>query len=142
MRTLLAVLIAGCILSSGCDKKKPDLPLPDISELLPEGRVLSDIGLGELELDPNARDPLTGLGACADLVTYCVHPKGAQSVDGCVASVPRCTTSEPWLEEPCCPDSCVRAYERERRSAEPVAAFDAALFGNGSCYPGVKALLP
>lgn len=139
MRTLFATLCTlGMLLS--CDKKFPDLPTPDFDGLLPEGNVLSDIGLAELALDPNARDPLTGLGACADLLTYCVQQEG--SLDDCVARAPRCTTAEPWLEAPCCPDACVRSYERARRDREPLAAFDAALFQGGSCYPGVKELVP
>lgn len=142
MRTLFVTLCTLAFLLS-CDKKFPDLPTPDFGALLPDGNVLSDIGLAALELDPNARDPLTGLGACADLITYCVQAKGGTPLDACVEQAPRCTTQQPWMEEaPCCPEACVKAYGQERKGLAPLAAFDRALFQDGSCYPGVKELVP
>lgn len=131
-----------CVLGlSACDAAKHlDLPLPELKDVLPGGNLLAQIGEARLELDPTVRDPLTGLGTCSDLLTYCFEP-GVKSLDDCAREVPRCTTKEPWNESDCCPDSCVDDYLDARKTAEPLAAFDAALYQNGSCYPGVKGLI-
>lgn len=142
MKTSLYVVLLSAFVCAGCDgAKKIDLPVPDLKQFLPGGNLLAQIGEARLELDPTVRDPLTGLGACSDLLTYCFEP-GVKSLDACASEVTRCSTKEPWNEEDCCPDSCIKAYEDARRSAEPLAAFDTALYGNGSCYPGVKELVP
>lgn len=139
MRQRLLFLIA-LLLGGACGKGDLDLPLPDVKKLLPGGNVLAETGLARLELDPLVRDPLTGLGACSDLLTYCFEP-GQKDLDTCASEVRRCGTSEPWQEEPCCPEACVKAYQRERKNADPLAALDLALFSQESCYPGVTELV-
>lgn len=139
-RSSWLLLLLAALVATGCDtKRRTALPSFDFS-LLP-GRILSDIGQAQLEIDPNARDPLTGLGACTDLITYCYDPAN-DSLDGCVYEVFTCSSSRPWEEEPCCPESCVRRYEEARRTLDEFAAFDRAFFQEGSCYPGVKELVP
>ncbi len=132
-----------------CEKVKidfPDLPKVDLPNVpLPKkGDVNLDViksPLGGLQLDPRGDDALTALGACTDLVTYCFEP-GARSLDECMDSVPRCTTSKPWDEDECCPSACVDAYVKARdQGQEPIASFEKVFFLEPDCFPGVRALL-
>jgi hypothetical protein len=141
-RTGFCLLLAVCVLS--CDKKikVPELPNVQLEGLLPKSSngnfTLFEVSQAKLNLNPLAKDPLTGLGACSDLITYCFEP-GKSSLDDCVHSVPLCQTRTPWEESrPCCPEVCVRAYESNRKRAEPFVAFESAFFGARSCYPGVS----
>jgi hypothetical protein len=148
-------LIGAC--SSGPPSPDAHLPLPTVEytpparvdpaalglPTLPNGNtVLLAIPGLRLEHAPTLKDPLTALGACARWVTGCFEP-GSRSLDACVNSVPSCTTDEPWLEATeCCPAACQDAY-RARRAAneEPWPALDATLFVDGSCMPGLAALV-
>lgn len=103
--------------------------------------VAIEIANAAIEINPFLKDPLTGLGACTDLLTYCYQP-GTQSLDSCVAEVKRCATPEPWNEAECCPSTCVAEYEKARKMATPEAAFEQTFFTGGTpCYPGVKTAL-
>lgn len=144
-RIALWLLLGVGILS--CDKKVkvPELPPIQLEGLLPKSSngnfTLFQVSQAKLEINPLAKDPLTGLGACADLVTYCFEP-GKSSLDDCVHSVALCQTKTPWEEKtPCCPEACVKAYEANRKHDEPFAAFENTFFGAKSCYPGVDELV-
>ena len=96
----------------------------------------------QLEIDPTQRDAITALGACAHWITQCVNPE-SRSVDDCFRSVPNCTADEPWREaELCCPAQCYAEYADRRRAGEDaLAAFDAVLFVDRTCMPGLEQLL-
>ena len=142
-----AVLLLGLLLS-GCGFKFPTLPgLPTEKELegmlpkLPSGRtVLIEISNARLEIDPATSDAISALGSCTDLVTYCASD--GNDLDDCVDSVRECATAEPWKEaNECCPAGCKAAYQRERKTAEPIDAFEAAFFLKADCFPGLAAAL-
>ncbi len=113
------------------------LPLPQA----PDGTgLLMQLDRARLELDPTLRDPITAVGACADLVSYCVGP---DSIDTCVARAPACATSQPWNEaRPCCPSACADAYRQARRAGQSeLDAFQDVFFRQPDCFPGVRAAL-
>lgn len=126
-------------------------PLPNLEALrLPQtesgGVMLFPVDTGEaaghIEIQPELRDPLTALGACSRWIVSCVAP-GARSLDDCARSAPQCETEEPWNEEThCCPTTCFENYETIRKTGvEPMSAFDAVYFEDGSCFPGLQDLL-
>lgn len=89
-------------------------------------------------------DALTALSDCTTMIVRCADPATVgHSLDACVVSPPRCATAQPWLEAtPCCASACVARYEQLRTDGTPpIAAFDAAFYGEPSCAPGVDALL-
>ena len=93
-----------------------------------------------LYLHPRAPDPLTALAACTGMITRCLQPP-ERSLDACVISTPRCTTSQPWMEPECCPEACVTAFETRRRAqVDSLVAFDETFFAPPSCMLGVDAL--
>ncbi|MBL8951595.1 MAG: hypothetical protein JNK82_12510 [Myxococcaceae bacterium] len=149
MRRLFAVVFAfGC----GCSGFKlpeqvPEVP-PDLTPLIatvfassPE-KLLADVGNAKLELDPTVRDPLTGLAACADLVSYCYAPPDL-GLSACFALARKCETPAPWNEpSPCCPAACQTAFDAEiARGTGHAAALEKVLFREPDCYPGVRAAL-
>jgi hypothetical protein len=107
----------------------------------PDGRIsLLQIAGSRLEINPSLHDPLTALGACADLVTGCYGPTAP--LDSCMASARVCTTAQPWNESSCCPAACSARYVRERQSGRaPVDAFETVMFRQPDCFPGVSAML-
>lgn len=125
----------------------PDVTLPDANGLpFPRddaGRPIIGGGAGVIIVyDPSRRDPVTVLGDCTALITYCYAPP-ARTLDACIVSVPVCRTSRPW-EEPgiCCPAACRDAYENLRRMGRPPDdAFDEVYFNQPDCFPGVAELL-
>jgi hypothetical protein len=118
------------------------LPQVDLSVLGPGAtKLLADVGNAKLELDPTHRDALTGLGACADLISYCYAP-GSKDLKACFTSAPKCTTTEPWNEQACCPQACSDAFDAEVASGTaPVSALEKVLFREPDCFPGARALL-
>jgi len=81
------------------------------------------------------------LTACKVLVVQCVSSP-SKTFDGCLASAPRCTSTQPWLDGSsmaCCPPACAQQYEAQRRAGKPpLLAFDVAMYGDGtvaSCVP-------
>ncbi len=88
-------------------------------------------------------DALTALSECTAMIVRCADPTiPGHSIDACAVSPPRCTTSQPWHEAPCCPTACVDRYEELRIAhVAPIAAFRQAFYGRPSCAPGVELLL-
>lgn len=121
----------------------PPISPPDLSGLPLDDEGLPTLPLGEdasLSFDLSRRDPLTALGACADLVAFCVSPE--RSLDACMVYAPVCETEEPWLEEPCCPARCAADYEALRIAGEgDVPAFVRVLFRDIECFLGVREML-
>lgn len=94
-----------------------------------------------VEINPSLHDPLTALGACADLVTRCYQPPGAP-LDACVDSVRRCTTATPWREPPCCPVSCSTQFHRARAAGTaPMEAFEHVYLDAPTCIDGVAPMI-
>jgi hypothetical protein len=120
----------------------PNLPALGLPAFDPRSYHLSANGDGDLLLDPEQSDPLTALGRCAGWITACFEPP-LRTLDDCARSAPACTTAEPWLEEaPCCPAACFTAYETLRLAGtSPVRALQKAYYDDGSCFPGLGALL-
>jgi hypothetical protein len=119
----------------------PALPPPDFSNHPKDSLGRPIISRGpRLYLTVRAPDALTALAACTSMITRCVHPP-ERSLDACVISTPRCTTSQPWQEPECCAESCVTAYEARRRAGvNPILAFDQTFYGPSICMPGVDEL--
>jgi len=126
-------------------------PIPDLNGLgLPQtetgGIMLFPVDNGEskghLEIQEDLRDPVTTVGGCTRWIVGCVEP-GNRSLDDCARSAPHCSTDKPWEEEThCCPASCFESYATLRVGGiEPIPAFDAVYFENGSCFPGLEDLL-
>lgn len=164
-RLLLGVAVAvGC--SAACSPLKPpdifptgggnggtgggvqSTTPPDLTPLLvavfgtSSTKLLADVGNSKLELDPTVKDPLTGLAACADFISYCYAPPGV-SVGECFERARKCETTEPWNEaSPCCPVACKMAFDAEvARGMGHVQALERVLFREPDCYPGVRAAL-
>jgi len=96
----------------------------------------------ELRIDPTIADPVTAAARCGDWVTGCLAPP-ARSLDDCARSAPHCTTNRPWDEAAaCCPAACFTAYEAKRRQgASAMLAWRQVYRDDGSCFPGLRALL-
>jgi hypothetical protein len=94
-----------------------------------------------LQITPALHDPLTALGACADLVTRCYNPQTAP-LDRCVDAVPQCRTDLPWREPPCCPRMCSAQFHRVRASGSgDIDAFQRVYLTSPTCVPGVAAMI-
>lgn len=120
-------------------------PQPDLSALPKDAQgrpILSRSGDAALVLEKRAPGPTNVLAACSSMVTRCYKP-GERELDDCFASAPRCTSARPWEDpayKPCCPETCWRQYDAQRKAgAPPQRALDQALFGGGSpaksCLP-------
>lgn len=122
------------------EKQVPEinLPLPKNADGVYD---LLEVAGSTLQIDPTLSDPITAVGRCADLITACYE--GSAPLDSCVSATRRCATKEPWKEdEDCCPDACVAAYEKERKTnADPLASFEKVFFLEPGCFPGVVAAL-
>ena len=96
----------------------------------------------QLRFDPAIRDPITALGRCADLVSYCVRPP-ERTLDACVASARPCAGDRPWEEDAaCCPAACQVGYAQARAGGLwPIPAFERVFFDEPTCFPGVVARL-
>lgn len=120
----------------------PPLPKVDLSGLPKDANgnpILMQGTGGSIVAAESRRGPINVLAACSVLVTRCVVP-GSRTLDACFMSAPRCTTSRPWEEEPCCPPACWERYEALRIAGEwPMDAYDQTLFGGddmrGGCVP-------
>lgn len=140
LKLLNLLCLAGALaLLGGCDPDK--LPKLDLSGL-PTGAdgkpILIEIAGSKIRLDPEQRDALTALGACTDMVAYCVEG-GEADLAGCVAQARECKTSTPWTESPCCPKGCQDAFAKAvKGGAQPLAAFDRTFFTQPDCFPGVR----
>ena len=107
------------------------LPLPRVDA----GWILIEASTARIEVDPTAQDAITAVGACSDLITYCVG--SSRGLDDCVASAPACLTDQPWLEKPCCPAACKAAYTGARADDPPTRSFERAFFETPDCFPGL-----
>jgi hypothetical protein len=149
-RFLIGLVVALALF--GCEANTAKINVPELPKVeLPSASLPTDVD-GEpivfetndakLQVDTGNRDALTALGACTDLVTYCVEP-GVRSVDQCVASVPTCRTTSPWNElVACCPKSCQLAFNTARENGVgELRAFEDVFFGQSDCFPGVQAAL-
>ncbi len=97
-----------------------------------------ELNQARLELDPTVNDPITALGGCADLISYCV---GADvTLDTCVESARSCSSNEPWREPtPCCPSPCKASFaDARRKGTEALTAFESVFFDAPDCFPGVR----
>lgn len=93
-----------------------------------------------LDLNPSVHDPISALGACADVVTRCYLPP-MRSLDVCVDFVRVCATDTPWNEPPCCPVSCRAGYHAARtRGDAPLDAFEHVYLDAPTCVPGVASM--
>ncbi|MDP1823621.1 MAG: hypothetical protein Q8L48_10275 [Archangium sp.] len=151
----LFCLLGPVLLVLGCDKPSPP-PEPALytppPRLKPEEAGLTRLANGNyflmaapgatLQYDPTLKDPLTALAACSQWLVGCFSPN-ERTLDACVEAVPACQTPSPWEEAaPCCPSACKDQYRQQRQgTADAFAALDAVLFVDGSCLPGVNALL-
>jgi hypothetical protein len=101
---------------------------------------LLEIAGSRLEINPSLHDPLTALGACADLVTGCYGP--TMPLDRCVAGARACTTAQPWNESACCPVACQQRFAQQRQAGRaPLDAFENVFFTEPNCFPGVQAMV-
>jgi hypothetical protein len=151
-RRLRAECVACCRAGSGptCPIGRPVAfappPAPDLDALgvprLPDGTFfVVAIPNASLAIDPTLRTPVTALGACTGWITGCVETASG-SLDDCARSAPSCATDEPADEAACCPASCFDAYQAARRGGlADLAAFSAVYFRDGSCVPGLRALV-
>ncbi len=150
MRRLLPlVVMVGC--STCVQLKVPEQVAeapPDLTPLIatvfgnrPE-KLLADVGNAKLEIDPTVRDPLTGLAACADFISYCYAPPNI-GIGECFERARKCETAEPWNEaSPCCPVACQTAFDGAVAGGmSHVQALEKVLFREPDCYPGVRAAL-
>lgn len=130
--------------SSSAYPQAPTVSPDDLATVLPkdaEGRpILATVDGTNLTLGEKRVDAIGAAAACRDLKNSCVMATG--DADGCIEKVKRCATSTPWLEEPCCPQACVDAYNEERRlGAEPIAANGAVFSSTHECFPGLQEMI-
>lgn len=122
----------------------PSVPLSSASlPVLANGNVLVTAAPGlSVEADERKRTPATAVGRCATWVMSCFEP-ASRSLDDCMRSVPSCSTQTPWDEAaPCCPGACKDEYAAtRRRGVAPYEAFDAVLYVERTCVPGLVAHL-
>jgi hypothetical protein len=107
-----------------------------------KGRTILDPNAPiSLAFDPNQRDPTTGLRACVNGINSCYE--ATSKFESCIDSAPRCVSATPWKDDPggdeCCPESCVQEYHELRKTKPQITAFRGMI--DGTCYPGMKALL-
>jgi hypothetical protein len=94
-----------------------------------------------LQINPSLHDPLTALGACADLVTRCYNPQNAP-LDRCVDTVAQCQTATPWREAPCCPRNCSAQFHQARTGGlADMDAFDRVYLTSPTCVAGVASMI-
>jgi hypothetical protein len=106
-----------------------------------EQRLIADTANARLEIDPTVKDPLTALGECADLISYCYAPP-AFDLTACFAQARTCTTQQPWAEKACCPQSCKDAFAAElAKGTAHKDALEKVLFRQPDCFPGVVPFL-
>lgn len=104
-------------------------------------KLLADASNARVEIDPTLRDPLTALGECADLLSYCYAPPQT-TLSSCFKSVRVCESNEPWREKPCCPSACATAFEAEVAAGlTELQALEKVLFREPDCAPQVRAAL-
>jgi hypothetical protein len=108
------------------------------------GRILlDDFSLGGVTMafDPNLKTPLEGFRHCMHRIQACRATTGA--LDACVAAMPRCTSSSPWLDDAagfdCCPQACLLEYFEDRSVHPPGEA--AVRLAQSTCYPGLRTYL-
>ena len=121
----------------GLPSTVPPLPSLDLLQLpkVDAGWILIEASTARIEIDPTARDAITAVGACSDLITYCVSD--SRGLDECVAIAPGCHTAQPWNEPACCPSDCKAAYSDARTNDPPLRAFERAFFETPECFPGL-----
>jgi hypothetical protein len=141
MATLTLCALAGC---SNGKFTPPELPKIDLAGLAwpttPDGKyVLIQATTAHFEIDPTASDAITAVGTCSDLITYCFS--SGEPLDTCVEATSDCQTQRPWEERTCCPSACKAAYQKARKTAEPIDAFERAFFLEPDCFPGLRAAL-
>jgi hypothetical protein len=125
--------------------RPPSIRVEDLARVLPrdaEGRpILTTVEGTDLSIGPKRVDPIGAAAGCSDLKNDCMQVTG--DGDTCIATVKRCSSSEPWLEaEACCPAACVDAYQEQRRLGAPPSAANAAVFGSThECFPGLQELI-
>jgi hypothetical protein len=100
----------------------PQPPAVDLSALARDegGRpVLLDDGALRYVVEVEKRDPVFAMARCARMLSGCPQRSengGGRTVDACWASVPTCTTDQPWTESAaCCPARCPDLYRRLRQ---------------------------
>src|SRR3954467_9060066 len=81
-----------------------DNPVPPDTALAVLGsHVLANVANATLHIDPTQKDPLTALAECADVVTGCYVPGGAD-LAFCLDLTRTCDSDQPWTEKTaCCP---------------------------------------
>lgn len=133
----LLMLITSCFLLDAANPISPDTALAVLGS-----RVLANVANATLQIDPTQRDPLTALGECADLVTNCYVPGGAD-LAFCLELARPCDSDEPWKEKnACCPKACKTAFTAEVSSGSTQRdALEKTFFSAPDCFPGVRALL-
>jgi hypothetical protein len=140
----LTLLVALAIMP-GCKKlelpQPPPLTLPSLPGSDGLGELIQVAG-SRLSLDPTRRDPITAVGRCADLVTYC-YQQGDRDLDVCVENARACASDEPWKEkDDCCPAGCLEEFTRARSAGEAgLEAFERVFFLEPDCFPGVRQAL-
>lgn len=129
----LAAALAGC----GGGDRPPEPGSPTLPDVEPTVLLRSGWGLA-LAADPRQADPVTAYASCLGIFESCVR-SGAADLDGCVRSAPVCRSDRPWDEaEPCCPASCLSAYEtRAAGGVRPHEAVRASMVDDVSCFPGL-----
>lgn len=125
----------------------PDVAAPDLG-FLPrdqQGRyILSEQDGVRMTANPRLRNAVTAMGACISRVTRCMDPPatpGGRSLDACWAHVPRCATTQPWMEATaCCPPRCAELYESLRTLGYPLLdAHDRTM--ESMCFNGLTQIL-
>lgn len=95
-----------------------------------------------LAYDPNAYSPALGFRSCINRINVCFE--ATKQLERCMNETPRCVSSTPWKNDPagddCCPQSCIDEYYERRKKTSEGAAFMG--MGRGTCYPGMKVVLP
>lgn len=98
--------------------------------------------------DPKGGSPVWGLSLCRQSILTCMRAliydagiRDARELEQrCVAQVPRCVTSTPWLDDPagpgCCPQACIDAHQKDGRTILERKPSEG--FFDDSCYPGIE----
>lgn len=109
-----------------------------------QGRILfPGLAMGGVipAFDPNLHTPMIGFRRCMERIQACRVL--TREVDACVASMPRCASTTPWLDDPagldCCPAECLSEYFEKRTSQAPGKALID--LSQSLCYPGLESYL-
>jgi hypothetical protein len=131
----LLLLVTSCFV---CDNPVP----PDTALVVLGSHVLTDVANATLQIDPTQRDPMTALAECADLVSSCYVPGGAD-LAFCLDLAHTCDSDQPWNEKKaCCPKACKEAFTNEVSGGlSQRDALEKTFFLAPDCFPGVRALL-